>query len=71
MAGRQAAESSVFFRLWDLIRGGLCALYRRLGLERLFGGSIFLCLTLWCSAAVVLALGASFARLAEQEVEDR
>ena len=55
MAGRQAAESSVFFRLWDLIRGGLCALYRRLGLERLFGGSIFLCLTLWCSAAVVLA----------------
>lgn len=24
MAGRQAAESSVFFRLWDLIRGG-CA----------------------------------------------
>ena len=37
------------------IRGGLCALYRRLGLERLFGGSIFLCLTLWCSAAVVLA----------------
>ena len=37
MAGRQAAESSVFFRLWDLIRGGLCALYRRLGLERLFG----------------------------------
>lgn len=55
MAGRQAAESSVFFRLWDLIRGGLCALYRRLGLERLFGGSIFLRLTLWCSAAVVLA----------------
>lgn len=55
MAGRQAAESSVFFRLWDLIRGGLCALYRRLGLERLFGGSIFLCLTLWSSAAVVLA----------------
>ena len=54
MAGRQAAESSVFFRLWDLIRGGLCALYRRLGLERLFGGSIFLRLTLWCSAPVVL-----------------
>ena len=82
MAGRQAAESSVFFRLWDLIRGGLCALYRRLGLERLFGGSIFLCLTLWCSAAVVLApllptmavlalAAVAFASLALNLVRDR
>lgn len=82
MAGRQAAESSVFFRLWDLIRGGLCALYRRLGLERLFGGSIFLRLTLWCSAAVVLApllptmavlalAAVAFASLALNLVRDR
>ena len=82
MAGRQAAESSVFFRLWDLIWGGLCALYRRLGLERLFGGSIFLRLTLWCSAAVVLApllptmavlalAAVAFASLALNLVRDR
>lgn len=62
--------------------GRLCALYRRLGLERLFGGSIFLCLTLWCSAAVVLApllptmavlalAAVAFASLALNLVRDR
>ena len=38
---RASSESSVFYRLWDLVRRGLCRLYELLRLEGLFEGSVF------------------------------
>ena len=50
-----ASENSVFFRLWSLVRGGLCRLYKALHLDRLFSGSVFLHTWFWCALPVVLA----------------
>lgn len=55
MLGRPASESSIFFRLWTLIRGVLCRLYGALRLDKLFAGSIFLQSFVWCALPVVLA----------------
>ena len=55
--GAGASESSIFFKLWSLIRRGLCRLYELLHLERLFAGSVFLQAWFWCALpAVLLAL---------------
>lgn len=52
---RAASESSVFFRLWSLLRGGLCWLYEKLGLERVFAGSMFGAAWFWCALPAALA----------------
>ena len=52
---RRASESSIFFRLWSLLRGGLCWLYERLGLDRLFAGSVFTRTCFWCVLPAALA----------------
>ncbi len=52
---RAASENSLFYRLWLRVRGGLCWLYDRLRLERLFSGSVFLHCWLWCAASAALA----------------
>ncbi len=53
--GAGASESSIFFKLWSLIRRGLCWLYELLHLERLFAGSVFLQAWFWCALPAVLA----------------
>ena len=53
--GAAASESSVFFRLWALIRRGLCRLYELLRLEALFRGSVFTRPWVWCMLPAVLA----------------
>lgn len=50
-----ASESSVFFRLWSLLRRGLCRLYELLHLDRLLEGSVFLKQFFWCALPVILA----------------
>ena len=45
---RGASESSIFYKLWSWVRGGLCWLYRIMGLERLFAGSVFTRSWFWC-----------------------
>ena len=52
---RASSERSVFFKLWSLVRRGLCWLYDKLRLEKLFAGSIFTRTWLWCAIPVVLA----------------
>lgn len=52
---RGASESSVFYRLWAWVRNGLCRLYRILGLDRLFAGSVFTRTWFWCMMPVVFA----------------
>ncbi len=47
-------ESSVFFRLFQWVRGRLSALYQRWGLDRLFAGSVLTHPAIW--AIVVTAL---------------
>lgn len=53
--GQQAAESSIFFHLWVLMRGALGKLYAFLKLDRLFEGSVLTKLWIWCAAPVVFA----------------
>ena len=52
---RAASESSVFFRLWTLVRRGLCRLYEKLRLDRLFAGSVFTHAWFWCLLPVAAA----------------
>ena len=52
---RSLSEESVFYRLWSLIRRGLCWLYEKLRLEKLFGGSVFLQTFVWCAIPVAAA----------------
>ena len=52
---RSLSESSLVFRIWSLVRRGLCRLYEVLKLDRLFSGSIFLHSWFWCALPVVLA----------------
>lgn len=49
------SESSVFFKLWSLLRRGMCWLYEKLRLEKLFAGSVFTRTALWCALPAVLA----------------
>lgn len=51
----QVSRSSLAGRAWNGIHGGLSALYRGARLERVFGGSIFLQVYLWCALPVALA----------------
>ena len=53
--GAQTSQSSLFYKLFDLVRGGLCKLYALLKLDRLFKGSVFCQTWLWCAIPVVLA----------------
>lgn len=53
--GAAASEHSVFFKLWSLVRRGLCGLYGRLRLDVLFRGSVFLRCGLWCTISAALA----------------
>jgi len=59
---RSLSEGSVFYRLWSLIRRGLCWLYEKLWLEKLFGGSVFLQTFAWCAIPVVIAPAWDFFR---------
>ncbi|MEY8402701.1 O-antigen ligase family protein [Oscillospiraceae bacterium 44-34] len=49
------SEHSVFYRLWSLVRSGLCWLYEKLRLERLFNGSVFSNTWFWCLMPTALA----------------
>ena len=53
--GQSAAEASIFFRIFEAVRTALCKLYDVLKLERLFDGSIFTQLWIWCALPLVLA----------------
>ncbi len=50
-----ASESSIFFKLWNLVRGGLCWVYKKLRLDKLFAGSVFTHTWLWCLLPTALA----------------
>ena len=50
-----SSQSSVFARLWEAVHSLLCLIYERLHLERVFDGSIFRQLWLWCMLPAVLA----------------
>lgn len=52
---RRASEGSVFYRLWALVRGGLCWLYERLRLDKLFAGSVFTRPWFWCMLPAAFA----------------
>lgn len=52
---RAASEHSVFFKLWSVLRNGLCWLYEKLRLDKLFAGSVFTKSWLWCSLPVLAA----------------
>ena len=53
--GSGASESSIFFKLWSAVRNGLCWLYEKLHLDKLFAGSVFLHCFFWCALPVMLA----------------
>lgn len=53
--GQAASKSSIFFKLWQLVRGALCKLYSALKLDKLFAGSVFLQLWVWCALPVFVA----------------
>ena len=55
MAGEEQSRNSIFFKLFDLIRGLLCCLYEKLCLEKLFESSIFTKTWFWCMLPVMLA----------------
>ena len=57
-----ASESSVFFKLWSLVRNALSWLYEKLRMERLFRGSVFCNPWLWCAIPATLAPALSFFR---------
>ena len=50
-----ASESSIFFKLWTLVRGGLCWVYKKLRLDKLFAGSVFTNTWFWCLLPTALA----------------
>ena len=50
-----ASEHSVFYKLWSLVRGGLCWLYEKLRLDKLFAGSVFTKSWFWCLLPVAAA----------------
>ena len=52
---RQISQSSVFYKLWQLLHGGLAKLYELLRLEKLFSGSLFLRSFFWAALCIGLA----------------
>ena len=60
--GASASESSVFFKLWTMVRGALSWLYEKLHAERLFAGSVFCHPWVWCAIPTVLTPLLSFFR---------
>jgi len=52
---RRASESSMFYKLWALVRGALCRVYEALRLDKLFAGSVFTKTWFWCMMPVVVA----------------
>ena len=59
---RSASESSIFYKLWALVRGALCWVYEKLRLDLLFAGSVFLRPWVWCAIPVVIAPAFSILR---------
>lgn len=55
MAGEEQSQSSVFYKLWLLVRNLLCKLYELLRLEKLFKGSMFTQTCFWCVLPVLAA----------------
>lgn len=55
MAGAEHSQSSVFYKLWMLVRGLLSKLYQLLHLEALFRGSMFTKTLIWCALPVLAA----------------
>ena len=55
VGGEAQSRSSIFFRLWQCVRGLLCRIYELLHLEKIFCGSIFTQTWLWCGVAVAIA----------------
>ncbi len=55
MAGEEHSQSSVFYKLWLLVRNLLCKLYELLRLEKLFKGSMFTQTCFWCALPVLAA----------------
>ena len=53
--GQEASGSSLFYRLFELVRGLLCRVYEALKLDRLFKGSVFTQMWFWCALPVFLA----------------
>ena len=50
-----ASESSVFYKLWSVIRKALCWIYEKLRMDRLFAGSVFTRTWFWCMLPTVFA----------------
>ena len=50
-----ASESSVFYRLWTLLRNLLCRIYEALRLDKLFARSVFTRTYVWCLLPAALA----------------
>jgi len=59
---RSISEGSIVYKLWAALRRGLCRLYGKWRLERLFGGSVFLQPWFWCALPVALAPLLDFGR---------
>lgn len=55
MAGEEHSQSSIFYKLWLLVRSLLCRLYELLHLEKLFKGSMFTQTVFWCALPVLAA----------------
>ena len=49
--GEAISQSSIFHKLWSVVLGALTRLYEALHLEKLFSGSIFTQVYLWCALA--------------------
>ena len=52
---RGASENSVFYKLWTLVRSGLCRGYELLRLDVLFAGSVFTQTWFWSMMPAVFA----------------
>ena len=62
MAGEEHSRSSIFFKIWQLVRRFLCWLYDLLHLEKLFRGSVFTKTFLWCAIPATVAPALDFFR---------
>ena len=62
MAGEECSRSSIFFKIWQLVRRFLCWLYELLHLDMLFKGSVFTKTFLWCAIPATIAPALDFFR---------
>ena len=53
--GRESAESSIFYKLWELIHRFIAFVYEKLNLEKILNGSIFTNTYFWSALACTLA----------------